>query len=103
MQAPPQRREQLFRRTLQAASGIVILLLVAASVQAENTSGGRWYVGGGLGAATGLDLCDAVTPGFVTNPGSCDESEFAAKVFGGYKFNKYVGLEGALVYLEVGS
>lgn len=86
-------------RTLLAASGFAVMVLAVPSALAEDTSGGRWYVGGSLGAATGLNLCPAVTPGFNTTPGSCDQNELAAKVFGGYKFNKYLGAEGALVYL----
>ena len=86
-------------RIFSAVAGIAAMVLLAAPAPAEDTSGGRWYVGGSLGAATGLDLCAAVTPGFNTTPGTCDDSEFAAKVFGGYKFNKYLGAEGALVYL----
>lgn len=88
----------MIKRAFLAAAGIAAILVIAP-VRAEDSSGGRWYVGGSLGAATGFDLCSAVTPGFRTTPGSCDKSEFAAKVFGGYKFNKYVGAEGALVYL----
>jgi len=89
----------MFTRAILAAAGIAAILMALPHVRAEDTSGGRWYVGGSLGAATGLDLCTAVTPGFNTTPGTCDDSEFAAKVFGGYKFNKYLGAEGALVYL----
>ena len=93
----------MMKRTFPAAAAVAAMLaampVVTPPVLAEDTSGGRWYVGGSLGAATGLELCSAVTPGFNTTPGTCDESEFAAKVFGGYKFNKYVGAEGALVYL----
>lgn len=89
----------MLTRALLAATGAALLLYGSLPAHAENTSGGRWYVGGGLGAATGLELCDALTPGFTANPGSCDDSEFAAKVYGGYKFSKYGGLEGALVYL----
>ena len=80
-------------------AGLALISIVNSVAFAEDTSGGRWYVGGGLGAATGLDLCSAFNPGFTTAPGSCDKSEFAGKVYGGYKFNKYLGAEGALVYL----
>lgn len=89
----------MFIRTLMAIAALLLTGAVDSIALAEDTSGGRWYVGGGLGAATGLDLCSAVNPSFITTPGSCDNSEFAAKVFGGYKFNQYLGVEGALVYL----
>lgn len=82
-----------------AVTALVLLSVLNCTAIAEDTSGGRWYVGGGLGAASGLDLCNAFTPGFSTTAGSCDRSEFAGKAFGGYKFNKYVGAEGALVWL----
>lgn len=87
------------RKFLMAIAGLTLVSLVNSVTFAEDTSGGRWYVGGGLGAATGLDACSAFNPGFTTVPGSCDKSEFAGKVYGGYKFNKYLGAEGALVYL----
>jgi OOP family OmpA-OmpF porin len=80
-------------------AGLALISVINSVAFAEDTSGGRWYVGGGLGAATGLDMCSAFNPGFTTVPGSCDKSEFAGKVYGGYKFNKYLGAEGALVYL----
>jgi OOP family OmpA-OmpF porin len=80
-------------------AGLVLISVISSSALAEDTSGGRWYVGGSLGAATGMDMCSAFHPGFSTAPGTCDKSELAAKVFGGYKFNKYLGAEGALVYL----
>ncbi len=86
-------------KLLMTIAGLALISIVNSVAFAEDTSGGRWYVGGGLGAATGLDLCSAFNPGFTTAPGSCDKSEFAGKVYGGYKFNKYLGAEGALVYL----
>lgn len=79
--------------------GLALIGVVDSAAVTEDTSGGRWYVGGSLGAATGLDLCSAFNPGFTTAPGSCDKSEFAGKIFGSYKFNEYLGAEGALVYL----
>ena len=86
-------------KLLMTITGLALISIVNSVAFAEDTSGGRWYVGGGLGAATGLDMCSAFNPGFTTVPGSCDKSEFAGKVYGGYKFNKYLGAEGALVYL----
>ncbi len=86
-------------KSLMIIAGLALISVINSVAFAEDTSGGRWYVGGGLGAATGLDMCNAFNPGFTTVPGSCDKSEFAGKVYGGYKFNKYLGAEGALVYL----
>lgn len=90
-------------RTLVAAACVVLLGLLESAALAEDTSGGQWYVGGSLGATSGLDLCDSVTPSFVTAPGTCDNSQFAGKVFGGYQFNQYLGAEGALIYLGTAS
>jgi OmpA-OmpF porin, OOP family len=84
---------------LVAIAGLVLMSALGSIAHAEDKSAGRWYVGGSLGATSGLDLCTAVTPGFKTTPGSCDNSQFAGKVFGGYQFNKYLGAEGALTYL----
>lgn len=89
----------MITRSLRAAVALLLMTVGASVAVAKDTSGGRWYVGGSLGAATGLDLCSAVNPGFTTSAGTCDKSELAGKVFGGYKFNKYLGAEGALVYL----
>jgi len=90
-------------RTLVAAACVVLLGLLESAALAEDTSGGQWYVGGSLGATSGLDLCDSVTPSFVTTSGTCDNSQFAGKVFGGYQFNQYLGAEGALIYLGTAS
>jgi OOP family OmpA-OmpF porin len=89
----------MLTRILTAIAGLALLSMVTSAAYAEETSGGHWYVGGGLGGTTGMDLCSAVTPGFTTTPGTCDSSQFAGKVFGGYQLTKYLGAEGALVYL----
>ena len=86
-------RAFLMAMVLMAVGGVAPLAV------AQDTSGERWYVGGSLGGQSGLDLCTAFHPSFTETPGTCDNSRFAGKVFGGYKFNTYVGLEGALVYL----
>ena len=58
----------MFTRALMLVAGLVLIGVVDSAAGAEDTSGGRWYVGGGLGAATGLDLCSAFNPGFTTAP-----------------------------------
>ena len=93
----------MLTRTHTVIAALALLGTLGDAAHAADTSGGRWYVGGGLGATTGLDLCTAANPGFSTTPGTCDNSQFAAKVFGGYKFNTYLGAEGALVYLGTAS
>jgi OmpA-OmpF porin, OOP family len=90
-------------RTLITIAGLVLMCALGSSAQAADSSAGHWYVGGSLGASSGQDLCSAVTPGFATTPGTCDSSDLAGKVFGGYQFNQYLGAEGALVYLGTAS
>ncbi len=58
--------EQMFTRASMVAAGLVLMSVVDSDAVAEDTSGGRWYVGGGLGAATSLELCSAFNPGFTT-------------------------------------
>ena len=77
--------------------GLALMAVLNCAAVAQDTSGERWYLGGSLGAASGFELCSAATPGFTAVPGSCDKSEFAFKMFGGYKFNKYVGAEAGFV------
>ncbi len=56
---------------------------------AENDNRG-FYIGAGAGEAEQKDACDDAF-------GSCDDDDFAWKVFGGYKFNQYFGVEGGSV------
>lgn len=93
----------MYARSLFAIAGLLLISVVDSPARGADSSAGHWYVGGSLGAATGFDLCGAVTPGFTTISGTCDKSEFAGKVFGGYQFNQYLGAEGALVYLGTAS
>ena len=89
----------MWTKTTLVGAVLFLAATVAPAAMAQDTSGGRWYVGGSLGGQTGLDLCTAFHPNFSQTPGTCDNSRFTGKVFGGYKFNTYVGWEGALVYL----
>ena len=59
-------RQDLPAPVLRVNTGLVLMSVVDSDAVAEDTSGGRWYVGGGLGAATSLDLCSAFNPGFTT-------------------------------------
>lgn len=89
----------MIKRACIVFAAMMLASAMGPAAFAEDTSGERWYVGGSLGGQTGLDLCTAFHPSFSQTSGTCDNSRFAGKVFGGYKFNQYVGLEGALVYL----
>jgi OOP family OmpA-OmpF porin len=53
-----------------------------------------WYVGGSVGQSK-IDCSTGGVPGL-----SCDDSDTAFRVFGGYQFNKYLGAE--LGYADLG-
>lgn len=57
-------------------AGSLLMLHSTAAISAEG-----WYVGAGMG----LSNIDA---------GIFDETDLGLKIFGGYQFNKYLGLEG---------
>jgi len=68
---------------------LIGILLGTAAVSAA-AQDGNGYVGAGAGVSSySIDGCDQLPPGF-----SCDESGFAWKVFAGYMFLPYIGIEG---------
>lgn len=75
---------------MKGIAGIIIMgqLLCSLSVVAEENQG--FYIGLGLGESQYDDngYFDRV---------SMDDSEFAGKLYGGYRFNQYLSLETALV------
>lgn len=58
------------------------LVLASSGVSAEVVSDGQWYAGG------------AALQAFVDERGF-DEDDTGGKVFGGYKFNQYIAIEGS--------
>lgn len=64
---------------------------------------GGWYFGFGLGADYGRDwdasrfTSSLAAQGFTGTQTSSDDSDLGVKVFGGYQFTKYLGLEGGYV------
>jgi long-chain fatty acid transport protein len=61
-----------------------------------------WYFGFGMGDNIGRDWDSAsasalAAQGITATQTSTDDSDFGFKVFGGYQFNKYLGLEGGYV------
>jgi OOP family OmpA-OmpF porin len=75
------------------------MLCCAASVQAADDSG--WYVGAGVGSSRASDAgsigsaldANLATQGIASGT-TLDSTDTAWKVFGGYQFNKYFGVEG---------
>jgi OmpA-OmpF porin, OOP family len=65
-----------------------------ASVPALAQDAG-WYIGATVGQSTGKDACNGLPAGV-----SCDDTDTALGVFGGYQFNKYIGAE--LGYTDLG-
>lgn len=67
----------------------------SAFAQGKETGG---YVGLGVGQAKAKDACEAVSgAGFSS---SCDDTATAWKIYGGYKFNRYLAAEAA--YTDLG-
>ena len=64
--------------------------LVASQPLFAQESG--WYLGGSLGQATFTEWC-------VDSPSvlACDDKDTAWKIFGGYRFNRYFGVEGTYI------
>ena len=73
-------------------AGSLLMLQSTAAISAEG-----WYVGAGMGLSN-LDTdtagVDASGSGF-----SFSDRDFGYKLFGGYQFNKYLGLEGGYTNL----
>jgi OmpA-OmpF porin, OOP family len=81
--------------------GIVVLVAgLALTTVAGITHAEGWYVGIGAGQATSDADTDGIT--FLSGPGpiSVDETDSSFKVFGGYQFNKYLGVE--VGYIDMG-
>lgn len=80
-------------RTLLVAGG----LLAAASAQAQ-VEGSGGYFGLGAGQAMAQDYC-AGEPGLTL--ATCDDKDTGYRIYGGYKFNRNLAIEGA--YVDLGS
>ena len=65
----------------------ILLAIAAVTAQAQD---GKGYIGVGAGIGSYPDLCSSTPPGL-----SCDDAPFAWKVFAGYMFLPYIGVEGA--------
>jgi OOP family OmpA-OmpF porin len=93
---------------------VAAALLAGAAVTAQ----AQWYVGGGLGYAKGKfdgadfdpsnvqqilnqDLVSLGFPGTAVLNGSSDDNDIGWKVFAGYRFNQWFGVEGS--YVDLGT
>lgn len=92
-------------KTLKIALGILALSTLAATTQAQMVERGA-YFGGSLGAAkynSFNELCRDITgalPGFEVDA-SCDtdESVVGGKLYGGWRWNRHVAVEGGFASL----
>ena len=67
---------------------LFVALLVSAAAAVAQDSG--FYLGGALGQSAFKEWCDVPLA-------SCDDKDSAWKLFGGYRFNRYVAAEGTYV------
>ena len=86
---------------LAGIAGLASLIAAPAFAQADP---GYFYLGGSLGKSRAkIDdariTADLLSQGFVTSAMTNDQSATAYKLFGGYQFNRYVGLEGGFFSL----
>ena len=70
---------------------VILILLYSGATVSHAESNKGFYVGASAGYADHKDNCDEVF-GL-----SCDEEDLGWKVFAGYKFNKYLAIEGGSV------
>lgn len=66
--------------------GALLLFFTMTSVGVAQDKNKGFYLGVGAGQADQKDTCDDAFE-------SCDDTDLGWKVFGGYKFNQYFGLE----------
>jgi OOP family OmpA-OmpF porin len=76
---------------------VAALALMSSPALAQDTKG--FYIGLGAGMSDFKDACDGIS-----GPGvSCDDSDTATKVFGGYQFNRNFAVEVGYTDLGKGS
>ena len=76
---------------------LAALLAAAPLAQAQAPMHQHWFVGGGYG---NTDVDPRVTTGLITS-GTVDGKDSGYKIYGGYQFNPYFGLE--LAYVDLGT
>ena len=70
----------------------VALLLASALAQAQDSG---FYLGGALGQSKLKDWCSGATATAFFN--SCNDTDTSWKLLGGYRFNRYVGVEASYI------
>jgi OOP family OmpA-OmpF porin len=80
------------KATIASLAGAVAL----AASQAALAQDAGWYLGGSIGQATAQDWCNGVGPGV-----SCEDSDTAWRIFGGYQVNRNFAVEAG--YHDLGS
>jgi len=101
-------RRRRARAATAATVGLALLLMVAVgdnTAVADDSSEVGFYVGGGIGSATSDASAssfadDLGAAGYAVSDVSLDDSATGFKVFAGYMFNEYVGLQGS--YIDLG-
>ena len=81
---------------LAALLAATVPALVAAAEPVANPRG--FYLGAGVGASRAEDWCG---PYFDTTILTCDNNTVGYKLYGGYRFNDFLGLEAA--YVDLGT
>ena len=71
-------------------AGLLAASALAFSPVAQAQMTGQWYAGVGFGQSKAKDACSGAAAAGVT---SCDDSDTAARIFGGYKFNSNIAAE----------
>jgi len=93
---PPLSKGGKWRSQVLLLAAIILFTPLAARADEDNP--GRWFVGAGVGQSTGRQFCDANAG--VTAVSNCDDSATSVRLFTGYDFNRYLGVEGG--YLRLG-
>ena len=76
-------------RTVMAILGVAAVA-AAAPAAAQDAKFSRFYLGGSVGLAQYSNFCDTSRTGITT---SCEDTDTAARVFAGYRFNRNLALE----------
>jgi OOP family OmpA-OmpF porin len=76
-------------RTIPLITLLLVGLALCGPARADEAPG--FYLGVSVGQTQVDDVCDGVT--------SCDDTDTGFKIFGGYQFNQYFGVEGGYVDL----
>ena len=82
-------------RSTTACAALALACLIPVSAVAQATGG---YIGGSLGQTTINDFCsevNSVIVFFSGTPTGCDEEDTGFKIFGGYRMNRNLAIEGS--------